>query len=263
MPIRGHHVGSPVGAQELFGLLPECENGRLMACEQMTRKYIREHTVRVLRPGEKARPDVRLVSLNGRQVVVKDYASNGTLFKRVLGAYLVWRERMALERAAGLDGVPQLAADLGPYALVTEYMDATEVTAAPPHLLDEAFFERLSQLIGGLHRRGIVHGDLKNLGNILVTDDGRPRLVDLTSAFITGSNPCTALLFPFLSDDDHKAILKLKKRCAPHLLSAEEEATLEHQSSIERGFRWVRKYVRYAVKVFATPEHERSSISLK
>lgn len=234
-----------------------------MACEQITRQFVSDHTVRVLRPGEKARPDVRLVDMDGRRVVVKDYANGGTAFKRVLGAYLVWRERMALERAAGLEGVPAIVADLGRYALVTEYFDAVEATSAPPELFDEAFFGRLDQLVGGLHLRGVVHGDLKNLGNILVTPDGKPRLVDLTSAFLTGSNPVTALVFPLLSEDDHKAVLKLKKRCAPHLLTQQEDEILEHKSSVERAFRWVRRYVRYVVKKYATDEHSRGTVRLK
>lgn len=231
-----------------------------MSLSGLSRANLDEVTVRVIRPAERARPDVRLIALNGRRHVVKDYAANGTLFKRLLGAYLVWRERVALERSAGVEGIPRVSGTLGPTALVTEYLDATEVTSAPPDLLTPGFFARLTRVVKDLHARGVVHGDLKKLENILVTAEGEPALVDFTAAFVTGSNPITALVLPFIADDDLRAICKLKERCAPHLLSAQEACFLEERSATERAFRRLRRHVRFAVKRAATPEHERAAI---
>lgn len=229
----------------------------------LSRASLDEITVRVIRPAKQARPDVRLIALNGRRHVVKDYAAKGTLFKRLLGVYLVWRERVALARAEGIPGVPRVSGTMGPTALVTEYLDATEVTSAPPGLLTAEFFERLTQAVNALHARGIVHGDLKKLENILVTAEGEPALVDFTAAFVTGSNPVTALVLPFIVEDDLRAICKLKQRCAPHLLSEREACFLHERSAIERAYRRVRERVRLAVKRAATPEHERSSVRQK
>jgi len=225
----------------------------------LTRDRLDELTERGLRPAEKARPHVRLVVVNGVRFVVKDYAHGATPFKRALGAYLVWRERVALQRAQGVAGVPGLGGTSGPCTLVTEYIEATEVTSAAPELLDERFFARLAQLIEGLHARGVIHGDLKKLENILVTSDGQPALVDFTAAFVAGSSPVAALVFPWVWDDDLRAICKLKQRCAPHLLSPEEHAFLDERSGVERFFRWFRRYVRHAVKAHSTTEHERAS----
>jgi RIO-like serine/threonine protein kinase len=234
-----------------------------MKLSGLTRGALPELTERVLRPGERARPDVRVVRAEEARWVVKDYANGGPLFKRLLGAYLVWRERVALDRAQGLVGVPGLVGTLGPYALVTVLVDAVEVTSAPPDLLDADFFEQLDELVDGLHALGVVHGDLKNLGNILVAPDGRPFVVDFTAAFVNGSDPVAALVFPWICDDDVRAIYKLKQRCAPHLLTAEEEAFLAERGVAERFFRWFRRYIRYVVKVFSTPEHQRGEIRLK
>lgn len=229
----------------------------------LSRANLDEVTVRVIRPGERARPDVRIIELNGRRHVVKDYAANGTPFKRLLGVYLVWRERVALERAAGIPGVPRVSGTLGSAALVTEYLEATEVTSAPPTLLTEGFFERLTRAVKDLHARGIVHGDLKKLENILVTAEGEPALVDFTAAFVTGSNPATALVLPFIAEDDLRAVCKLKERCAPHLLSDQEARFLAERSAIERGFRRLRRHVRSAVKHAAAAEHGRASVRHK
>lgn len=234
-----------------------------MSVNGLVRGRLQDCTERVMRPGERARPDVRLVRVEGARWVVKDYANGGPLFKRLLGSYLVWRERVALARAQGLPGIPGLVGTMGPYALVTEFVDAVEVTSAPPDLLDEAFFDQLHELIEGLHSRGIVHGDLKKLENILVSSTGQPYIVDFTAAFVNGSDPVAALVFSLVSDDDLRAICKLKQRCAPHLLTPEEAAFLEQRSAIERFFRWSRRYVRFLAKFLSTPEHQRSEIRLK
>lgn len=234
-----------------------------MGVPGLSRENLEEVTVEVIRPGERARPDVRLIAINGRKYVVKDYGANGTLFKWLLGVYLAWRERAALQRAGGTEGVPRLGGTLGPCALVIEYIESVEVTSAARELLTPAFFERLVALVHELHGRGVVHGDLKKLENVLVTPEGRPALVDFTAAFVTGSNPLTAAVFPWICDDDIRGIYKLKQRCAPELLTEQEAEFLQERSGVEKLFRRVRRYVRYAVKLYSTPEHERASIRLK
>lgn len=219
--------------------------------------------MRVFREPERARPDVRLVEVEGHRYVIKDYSPGALPFKRALGAYLVLRERIAYDRAAGVEGIPACPGTLGPFALVTEYVDGLEATAAPGELLDQTFFDRLTALIDRLHACGVVHGDLKKLENILVTGDGRPYLVDFTAAFVTGSSPLSAAVFPWLCDDDTKAVCKLKARCAPHLLTDEERRFLAERTSTERMFRWVRRYVRYIVKRYSTPRDERDAVELK
>ena len=230
----------------------------------LTRRSLDELTVRVLRPCERARPDVRIVNiLDGRLCVVKDYARDAPPFKRLLGAFLVWRERVAFQRAAGVEGVPAFVGTLGWCALVTEYVDAEEATSSAQEMLDAGFFQGLERTVRSLHARGVVHGDLKKLENILVTPDGKPVLVDFTAAFVTGSNPITAAIFPWISDDDLRAIAKLKLRRAPELLTEVQQEFLEERSAIERFFRWFRRYIRYAVKRYSTPEQERAEIRLK
>lgn len=227
------------------------------------RNELQQCTVRVIREPERARPDVRVVEAEGRRFVVKDYSPGALPFKRALGAYLVLREKIAYERAQGVAGIPGVAGTLGPCALVIEYIDGCEATSAPEGLLDNTFFERLEDLVQQLHARGVAHGDLKKLENILVTADGRPYLVDFTAAFVTGSSPLAAAVFPSLCDDDIRAVSKLKARCAPHLLSDEERQFLSERSTMEKLFRWSRRYVRYAVKLYSTPKEQRGAVEFK
>ncbi len=234
-----------------------------MKCIVPDRNELEQCTVRVIRRPERARPDVRVVETEGRRYVIKDYSPGALPFKRALGAYLVLREKIAYERAQGVAGVPGLAGTMGPCALVTEFIEGSEATSAPEGLLDAGFFERLDGLVKELHARGVAHGDLKKLENILVTPDGRPYLVDFTAAFVTGSSPLSAAVFPSLCDDDVRAVSKLKARCAPHLLNEEERRFLSERSTMEKLFRWSRRYVRYLVKFYSTPRDQRGDVELK
>ena len=216
--------------------------------EGLHRTDIERLTVRVLRPPVDARPDVRLIELDGKRLVVKDYATGGTRFKSALGVYLVAREDHALARANGLPGIPRYYGLIDPYALVTEYIEAEAAPEVPREWLDEDLFTALEKIVTSFHARGVVHCDLKKLDNILVTRDRKPFVIDFTAAFVSGSNPFSGLLFDHMRDDDFRGIYKLKRRFAPHLLTPEEETFLDFRSVPERGFRSFREHIRNTVQ---------------
>lgn len=220
---------------------------------QLRREDIESQTVRVLRPGEGSRPDVRLIEHDGCRLVLKDYSRGNTTLK-ALGLLLLWREREAYALLEGLPGVPAVYGHWGPYTLLTEYIESTSASQAPLELLDESFFIRLRELVQSMHRCGVVHGDLKRLDNILVTPQGEPYLIDFSAAFWHGSNPFAALIMPHLIDDDLRAVYKLKARRVPELLTPEEDDFLNSRSGTERAFRGVREYFRGPVQRFASSE---------
>lgn len=187
--------------------------------------------------------------------MLKDY-SQGNLVLRLLGLLLLWRERGAYERLRGLQGVPECAGQLDPFTLMTEYVESYSASEAPEALLDAEFFGRLEDLVRRMHARGVVHGDLKRLDNILVTSDGEPYLIDFSAAFWNGSNLASAFAMPHLFDDDLRAVYKLKARRVPHLLSEPEEAFLNTRGAVERVFRVVREYFRRPVQHLAGSELE-------
>ncbi len=219
-----------------------------------TRADIPELTVKVLRAGAGSRPDVRLLNVDGRLVVIKDYAAGANLFKRNIGRYLVAREYAAYQRLQDVPEVPTCLGCLDPETLVTEYAEAEETPSVDPSRLTPEFFAQLLSLIERLHVRGIAHGDLKKLENILIDKDNRPVLIDFTAAILTGSSPLAAIALPYVFEDDLRAVYKLKKRRAPALLTPEETAFLERMSPEERVFRSIRGCVRQPVKRLSRSE---------
>ncbi|MGD9496204.1 MAG: hypothetical protein AB7Y46_07830 [Armatimonadota bacterium] len=223
---------------------------------RLTDEDVDRLTVSVLRPAWRARPELRHIRLADEDAVVKDYGRRGNLFKRLLGAFLAQREAAALRRAEGVPNVPRLLASPRPWMIVTEHIEAVPVTSPEAPALGPGFFARLSDLIDQLHARGIAHGDLEKLDNVLVTADGRPALVDFAAAIMAGSNPLAALALPHVQESDRRGISKLKAQQAPELLSDAERCRLEHRSAAERWFRRLRHLVRRPVKALAVTGRE-------
>jgi tRNA A-37 threonylcarbamoyl transferase component Bud32 len=203
----------------------------------------RRPPLRVLREAEAARPEVRVEDWDGTLVVVKDYTVKGTWVKRLVGRFLVGREAAAHRRLADVEGVPPALETGDPCVFAHLYVEGAPAPGVPDRLTP-AFFERLYALVAELHARGLAHGDLKRLENVLVQRDGAPALVDLSAAILSGSNPLAAALLGYIVDDDFRGIAKLKQRHAPHLLTAAERDLLNRRGLAERAWRWARSYLR-------------------
>lgn len=210
-----------------------------------SRGELQRRTLRVLRQAKGSRPEVRLMRLDGELAVAKDYAVQATWFKKLMGAYLVRREAVALRRAADIANVPRLLGMPTACSLVMSYVDAVQLRSPQAPQADERYFELLSEMVAQLHGAGVAHGDLEKLDNILITPQGEPAMVDFTSAIMSGANPLAALALPEVMDNDRRAICKLKAEFAPHLLTEAEEQFLHTRGPLETWFRSWREYVRH------------------
>ncbi len=114
---------------------------------------------------------------------------SGLLARKLLG-----RERRALERLQGLPGFPQLENSdwalgvPGPDGRIPRPKDVllrVFVRGQPLHLaetLPANFFDRLLELMGHMHARGVCHNDLHKEQNIVVDERGYPCLIDFQLA---------------------------------------------------------------------------------
>ncbi len=219
-----------------------------MTAFELTRQQLDNLPSETLRPGPRARPEVKIISTQDSSVLIKDYGSGKSLFGRLLGRFLVFREKMAYRRLNGLPGIPSCYGTVDPYALVLQHIPAERVMDVDHQRISADFFRLLSELVENLHSRGVAHGDLHKLDNILIDDRGRPVVVDFASAIMTGSNPLVAYLFPILCDNDWRGVYKLKDKVAPELLTEQQREFLHHRSLGERIFRYIREPIRSLIK---------------
>lgn len=132
----------------------------------------------------------------GQERVIRRLAWGSSLPGSALVAgYLARRERRALERLSGTEGVPRLVPargwdvvsqsgrQPGPRVVhLREYIEGQPLHRAT--FLAEDFFDRLDDLVQVLHRAGVCHNDLHKEQNILVQTSGYPALIDFQLASV-------------------------------------------------------------------------------
>ena len=118
--------------------------------------------------------------------VVKDFRARGFVLRNTIGRFLVRREARVLRRLAGLEGVAQDAFRLDAHALAYRFVTGVTLNRAELGARAPQFFAALEQLLQQVHERGgILHLDVRNARNVLVSDRGDPVLLDFQSHLST------------------------------------------------------------------------------
>ena len=174
-----------------------------------TRADLASATERVLNAGSKRNPDVLLVRHQGGLVVVKDFAPRGPFVRRFLGPWLARREGRAWRALAGHPAVPRWLGEVDPLAFAVEYRPGRTLFSAKRQPVPEGFLAALADALAEMHRRGVVHLDLRNRTNVLSDEQGRPVLIDFGSAFVFRPGGfATRWLLPLLAHLDRRALGK-------------------------------------------------------
>lgn len=184
------------------------------------------------RRGGGTEPEVVIVAIDGKRAVLKDYGRSGGWFAWLLGPLLIRREAQALERLAGLPGIPALIRRIDTRGVLMEYVPAEPWPRMQPPAQS---FEKLHALVAAMHSRGVAHCDLRAPSNILVDENGQPYIVDFVARVIHGAdwNSPWNWVFAKFCQADRNALAKLKVRNAPELATDREREMAEH-----RGF-WI------------------------
>lgn len=160
------------------------------------------------------------------------------------------RESKNYRRLAGLPGIPDFGGRIDRYALAVELIAGRNADRFKRGELPATFFTELRTIIQGVHDRGVVLGDLRNSKNIMVTEQGRPMLIDFSTGFSRGGwwNPLQRWLYAIFERDDYLGVVKLKRRYAPELMTEEERLALEEGLPFERTAHVLRDAFKHIVK---------------
>ncbi|MCL5103378.1 MAG: hypothetical protein M1133_04605 [Armatimonadetes bacterium] len=195
---------------------------------RLSRNEIEEHTVDYYRTAEGTRPDLRVVDLNDRRLIVKDFKRSDFLFRVIVGPILIRREFGALRNLIGIQGIPGLVGKLDRYALAIEHIHGTSLEHVKQGALSSKFYTDLRRVIDDMHARGVAHCDLRSRGNVMLGDDGRPYVIDFAACVYRGRgiNPFFRWLFHQFVLADRNAILRIKQRVSPELLTDQDKIEL-------------------------------------
>ncbi len=165
-------------------------------------------------PGRnRTKADIRVHRAPWGIVALKDYSGRAWPIRNTLGRLLLRRESRAYAAADGLPGLPRFLGRVGPFALATEWIDATPLAEFEGGSVEAGYFDQLERIVVGLHERGVVLADL-NYRDILLADNGSTHLVDLAAAWIEGRRPgwVRRRLFRHFLHADRFAVARLRSR---------------------------------------------------
>jgi len=212
---------------------------------------IRQHATVTHRKAHGSRPDVLQIRFNDNEAVLKDYSYSDTWFRRLLAPLLVMREVRSLKQLDGVVGVPRLYHVYNRYAFLVQSVNGVAASQMKKNSLDNDFFVRMNKVLDDIHDKGVTHCDLRSAGNTLITADHQPWLVDFVASIHQSSdwNIIGRWIFDQFVDADYGAVLKLKKRLAPDLLTNDELDKIEHPHSVvERVGRKMGRSVRFVTR---------------
>ncbi|MGQ9456259.1 MAG: hypothetical protein ACUVT8_03250 [Armatimonadota bacterium] len=213
---------------------------------RISRAIIESNTLEYFRTAGGTRPDLRLVEVDNCRLVVKDFSRSDTLFRTIVGPILIRRELGALKKLAGVRGVPSLIGEVDRYAFAMEYIPGRSLDRVTPGTLEPAFYVRLREIVDQMHARGVAHCDLRSRGNVVLGEDGQPYIVDFAACVFRGRglNPFMRWIFDQFVLADQNAVLLIKKRLSPELLTEVEHHALAQELPYEKPARLIGESVR-------------------
>jgi tRNA A-37 threonylcarbamoyl transferase component Bud32 len=116
-------------------------------------------------------------------LIVKDFSQSPWFIRKTFAKLSVNQEFKGLSRLAQLDAVANRFSRLSPIAVAYDYIEGTPLRSLihQGETLPVEFFIELERQVAKMHRLGIVHLDLRNMGNILCGSDGKPYIIDFQS----------------------------------------------------------------------------------
>lgn len=188
----------------------------------------------VLRPGDTHKARVLLAHKDGERVVIKDLSPMRAMFRRLFGRRMLRREARAMGALSGFPHAPRLIERIGDDALVIEFHNAIYLRKSLSPLRMPRIMRAFKKAVAALHQRGVVHLDLRQRKNVLVTRKDRVVLIDYESAMVFGPGRLGRWCVAWLSRIDQNAVLKWKLKYVPRLVSKEGHRRARRWKSVGR-----------------------------
>jgi len=199
----------------------------------MNRKDIEKNSVCLVKGNPFGKPDLNRVRVGERTFIVKDVKNRNVFFRWTLGLWLIQNEWRVYSRLIGIEGIPCAVERIDRFAFAIEYVPGSSIPRDED--LPSSFFADLADILRDVHSRGVVHLDLRHKGNILISEKGKPFIIDFNSSFAFGEKGFfRRFLFPVLRWVDYGGFLKLKERVSPSLMTPQELSFLRRFNKLRK-----------------------------
>ena len=199
--------------------------------DRIARHELETGRLKRLREGRWANVVLYRFEQGGAAWVVKDFRPRSFLARNLMGRFLVARELRGLRMAARVEAPLLEAFRVDAFALAYRFLPGRSLREAHATELAADFFPALERSLQQIHVSArIVHLDLRNADNILVTELGAPALLDFQSHLSTRWMP--GPLRRFAQQVDLAAIYKHWDRLSPETLGATRARVLARMNRL-------------------------------
>ena len=144
-----------------------------------------------------------------------------------LGQALCDHEVDKLRRLDHIEPVPHVLTRYGKTGFIYKYIEGQSLSEQKE--IPGDFFDRLLELLSGIHQSNIVYLDMNKRGNIIVGPEGKPYLIDFQISLhlcdrFALSKKLTAYIRNILQGSDIYHLFKHKRKLFPDLLRPHEHA---------------------------------------
>lgn len=190
-----------------------------------TREDLANGAVTIISKGRWGNADLYQFECGGNLWVVKDFLPCPPMIRKTWGRLMAQREFKALRTLRGIDGIPADPFLLDRFAVCYRFVPGATLKDTPSEMIGDDFFYQLEELVQTMHQRNMVHLDVRNQRNILVTRDAKPVLLDFQSSLNLDNTP--RLLHKLMKDIDISGVYKNWSKKKPDSLDDVRRAHLE------------------------------------
>ncbi len=149
-------------------------------------KYdIKKGNLTLLNRGKFANATVFRYKDSNLDLTIKDFSGSPWLIRKTFGKLFINLEYNNLVKLSNNPSIAKNPKKLSECTLSFGFIEGKALKFFPKSSIEKDFFLKLEKNVKAMHNKNIVHLDLRNLGNILVGDDGYPYIIDFQSAIST------------------------------------------------------------------------------
>lgn len=215
---------------------------QVIKTQPFTRNILNSAEIEALRSNRRwFDADILKYKNNGVSWVIKDFGKRHWFVRNTIGRYYIQREFRAMAALRDIKGMSQDVFRMDTYALCYQFIPGRDVRYFydVSNNIKPEFFERLEKLVCQMHACNVVHLDIRNGENVIITADETPFLIDFQSAFSTKHMP--AFLRDFFRKIDLSGVYKHWTMIAPSSIPGDKQKTLNEVNS-KRKFWMVNKW---------------------
>ena len=165
---------------------------------------------------------------------IKDFYHCPFFIRVIFGRIMARIEYKTLKKLHNISGIASEVSMLSPFTVAFTFINGKSLNFYDnkTYSVPVEFFLKLEKLVAEMHKRDIIHLDLRNLGNILLGEDKNPYIIDFQSSITSKRLP--KKIRKTLENSDISGIYKAWSKVCFEPLPLEKQQFLDSFNSLRK-----------------------------